>query len=71
MTEKAIPQGFAIGDVPTNPCTHAGRKRLPPVCIEDFSVNNKFTEEPILVLERGEYLSVKKNVASLAIHCYY
>jgi len=35
--------------------------------IEDFSVNNKFTEEPILVFGEGEYLSVKKNVASLAI----
>jgi parallel beta-helix repeat protein len=40
---------------------------FPTICIEDFSVNNKFTEEPILVLERGEYLSVKKKVASLAI----
>jgi hypothetical protein len=57
MTEKAIPQGFAIGDVPTNPCTHAGRKRLPPVCIEDFSVKNKFTEESMLVLEKKENIA--------------
>jgi hypothetical protein len=60
MTEKAIPQGFAIGDVPTNPCTHAGRKRLPPVCIEDFSVNNKFTEEPIIVLEKENICPLRK-----------
>jgi hypothetical protein len=57
MTEKAIPQGFTIGDVPTNPCTHAGRKRLPPVCIEDFSVKNKFTEESMLVLEKKENIA--------------
>jgi hypothetical protein len=57
MTERAIPQGFAIGDVPTNPCTHAGRKRLPPVCIEDFSVKNKFTEESMLVLEKKENIA--------------
>jgi hypothetical protein len=25
------------------------------ISIEDFSVKNKFTEEPMLVLEKGEY----------------
>jgi parallel beta-helix repeat protein len=33
--------------------------------IEDLSVKNKFAEEPILVLEKGEYLSINKKVAFL------
>jgi hypothetical protein len=30
--------------------------------IEDFSVKNKFTEEPTLVLEKGEYCSLRKKL---------
>jgi hypothetical protein len=32
------------------------------VSIGDFSVKNKFTEEPILVLEKGEYCSLRKKL---------
>jgi hypothetical protein len=30
--------------------------------IEDFSVKNKFAEEPILVLEKGEYCQTRRKL---------